>query len=129
MADGLAVGVVDSVLDLIFSGTTYAGNASVYAQLHVGAPGSAGTANPAGETLRVITGTLTAASAGAKSNEAAINWTSVSTAETYSHVSLWSAITAGTFLGSGAITASAVAVGDNFQIPIGDLTITQPVAS
>jgi hypothetical protein len=30
---------------------------------------------------------------------------------------------------SGTITANAVSVGDNFSIPIGDMTISQPVAS
>lgn len=126
MADGIAGPAACTALDSTFPNTCFA-------QLHVGAPGAAGTSNPAGETTRSAIGTLTAAAVvsnvAGKSNSAAINWTSVTTAETYSHVSIWSAATSGTFLGSGAITASAVAVGDNFQIPIGDLTITQPVAS
>jgi hypothetical protein len=98
-------------------------------QLHTGNPGAAGTANIAGESTREqATGTFTI-SGGSTTNPNAVNWTSVSTAETYTDVTLWSAPTGGVFLGSGTITANAVAIGDNFSIPIGDMTISMPVAS
>jgi hypothetical protein len=49
-------------------------------------------------------------------------WTSVPNAETYTHVSLWSASSGGNFKGSDDLSSSAtVAIGDTFQIPIGDL--------
>ena len=65
------------------------------------------------------------ASGGAISNTADIAWTSVSTTETYAWISIWSASTAGTFLGSASLTSSkAVNVGDNFSIVTGDLDIT-----
>ena len=52
-------------------------------------------------------------------------WTSVSTAETYSHVSFWTAVSSGTFTRlSSALTASkTVAIGDTFTIPSGSLTM------
>jgi hypothetical protein len=68
--------------------------------------------------------TFSAASSGAITNSADIAWTNVSTSETYSHWSAWSASTAGTFLCSDALNvAKAVTAGDNFTIPAGDLDI------
>jgi hypothetical protein len=42
---------------------------------------------------------------------------------------LWTASTAGTFGGSGTITANGVTAGDTFTIPSGSLTLTLPVAT
>lgn len=129
MADGMASGVVNSVLGLILNGSAFAGFATPFAQLHVGAPGAAGTANPAGNTTRQGTGAFAAPSGGSTTNSNPINWTSVSTSETYSHVSLWSAASGGTFIGSGSITASAITAGSNFQIAAGGVTVSLPIAS
>jgi hypothetical protein len=53
-----------------------------------------------------------------------LTWTSVSTTETYSHVSFWDASTAGTFLGSDDLaTPRAVTAGDTFTISTGSLTV------
>ena len=66
-----------------------------------------------------------AASTGAISNTAAVEWTNVSTTETYTHVSFWTASSAGTFLGSDDLSSSAaVTAGDTFRIPTGDLDLT-----
>lgn len=131
MTDGAASGLVDAFLASLLNDSAFTAFGPVFVQLHVGAPGAAGTSNVAGESLRVSAGSNPAftGSGGSKTNSNAINWTSVSTAETYTHVSLWSALTAGTFLGSGAITANAVLVGDNFSIPVSDITVSMPVAS
>src|SRR5690242_20894927 len=70
--------------------------AEVWVKLHKGVPGEAGTENAAGETTRkkvTWTGTTIL------KNSGALSWTNVSTAETYTHVSFWTASTAGTFLG------------------------------
>lgn len=129
MAVGAALAIVNAWLASILNGTAPTTYANPYVQLHTGSPGAAGTTNIAGETTREqLTGTFVV-SAGASTNPAAVNWTSVSTAETYTDVSLWSAATGGTFIASGTITANAVAIGDNFSIPIGDMTISQPTAS
>lgn len=96
----------------------------VYVKLHIGDPGEDGTANAAGETTRK-TASFGASSGGVCTSDADIAWTSVSTAETISHISLWDASTGGNCLGSGALTASkVVAIGDTFTIPSGSLTFT-----
>lgn len=120
----LAEGVRNSLLNALTKNTSYA-NAEVWVKLHTGDPGSAGTSNAAGETDRTQATFGSVASGGAISNTVAISWTSVSNSETYTHVSLWSASTSGTFLGSATLTQSkTVNAGDNFSIPIGDLDLT-----
>lgn len=116
--------------------STTAGNAALttllstytWVQLHTGAPGAAGTANVASETDRVQV-TWGSVSAGAASNSAQVQWTGVAAAEDYTHYSVWSASTAGTFGFSGTVTANAVASGDTFTIPTGDLDVSLPLAS
>lgn len=129
MADNIAAGVANSVLGLLLNGSAFSGFAATYAQLHTGAPGSAGTSNIAGNNTRQAAGAFAAPSGGTTTNSGAINWTSVSTSETYSHVTLWSASSGGTFIASGSITAGAILVGQNFTIPAGGLSVTLPVAS
>lgn len=87
----------------------------VWVKLHTGDPGAAGTSNAAGETTRkkaTLTGTTTL------KNSGALEWAGVSTAESYTWVSIWSAEAAGTFLGRGEIEggAKAVSVGDTAKI-------------
>lgn len=97
--------------------------ASVYIQLHTGDPGSAGTANVAGNNVRKSV-SFAAASAESKASNADITWTNVSTSETYSYVSLWDASSNGNFLWAGALTSSkAVNSGDTFTIQSGQLTV------
>jgi hypothetical protein len=129
MADNLSSGVANSVLALLLNGTAFSGYSATYVQLHTGAPGAAGTSNVAGNNVRQACGSFTTPSGGSTSNSAAINWTSVSTSETYSHVSLWSAASSGTFIASGSITAGAVLSGQNFQIAAGGISVSIPVAS
>jgi hypothetical protein len=130
MAVGLASGIANSILDALCRNVAWTQPAAFWVKLHIGDPGSAGTANAAGETTRKQ-GTFSAASAGAITNSAELAWTNVSTTETYSHVSFWSASTAGTFLGSDALEASkAVTAGDNFTILAGDLDLSiTPIAA
>jgi hypothetical protein len=129
MADNISSGVANSVLALLLNGTAFAGFSTPYAQLHTGAPGAAGTANIAGNNTRQATGAFATPSGGSTTNSGAINWTSVSTSETYSHVTLWSAASGGTFICSGSITATAITAGQNFQIAAGAMTVSLPVAS
>jgi hypothetical protein len=97
----------------------------IWVKLHTGDPGSAGTSNAATNATRVQATFGSAAASRAISNTAAVSWTNVSTTETYTHVSLWSASSGGTFLGRDDLSSSAaVTAGDNFSIPIGDLDLT-----
>ena len=126
---GASATIVNAFLASILNGTAFTTYTNPWVQLHVGEPGPAGTSNPAGETVRQqATGTFVI-SGGSTTNPVALNWTSVSTAETYTFISLWSASSGGTFLASGVITANAVLIGDNFSVPIGDAAISMPVAS
>lgn len=113
-----------------------AGNAALTAvmaaypwiQLHIGAPGSAGTANPAVNTTREQA-VWTVPAGGTAGNSNSIVWTNVTAAEDYTFFTAWSAITAGTFGFSGTVTAPAVIVGDNFTIVPAQLVVALTLAS
>jgi hypothetical protein len=130
----MAIGIKDtsanSMITAYCKGTSYGGNAAFWVQLHTADPGSAGTTAVAngGTRQQAAFGT---ASGGSISTNADLVWTSVSGAETYSHVSFWTASTAGTFLGSDDLAATkTVAIGDTFTIASGNLTINiTPVAA
>jgi hypothetical protein len=95
---------------------------AVYLKLHTGDPGEAGTSNAATEATRKAV-SFSAASSGSMTSSATVEWTNVSTTETYSHWSLWDASTSGNCLWSGALASSAaVTAGDTFQIT--SLTLT-----
>lgn len=121
----VAVGERNKMLDALVGRTTYTANAALYIKLHLGDPGAAGTSNPAVETTRQQGTFGSAAATGAISNTAALEWINVSTTETYTHVSAWTASSGGTFLGSDDLSSSAaVTAGDTFRIAIGDLDLT-----
>lgn len=121
----IAEGERNKMLDAWAGRTTYTANAAVYAKLHIGDPGAAGTSNPAAETTRQAVTFGSAAASGAISNTSVVEWTNVSTTETYSHLSFWTASTAGTFLGSDDLSSTAaVTAGDTFRVPVGDLDVS-----
>lgn len=130
MAVGLASGIANSILDALCRSVTWTEPAAFYVKLHLGDPGSAGTSNAATETTRKAV-TFSAASAGAITNSADIDWTAVAATETVTHISFWDASTAGTFLGSDALNASAsLSSGGDFTIAAGDLDISlTPIAA
>src|SRR3954462_14969489 len=105
MTTGLANGTANSILDALCRNVAWTPPAGFFVKLHTGDPGASGTANAAGNTTRVAA-TCSAASAGSITNSADVAWTNVSTAETYTHVSFWSASSAGTFLGSDDLAVS-----------------------
>jgi hypothetical protein len=112
----------DKVLDKVFNNTDFTVTGT-YVKLHIGDPGEAGTANAAAETTRKAA-SFAAASGGAITTDADLTWTNVSTTETYSHISLWDAVTAGNCLWVGPLAAAkAVTAGDTFTIPTGDLDV------
>ncbi len=130
MTVGLASGVANAFLDALGNATNYTAPAGFFVKLHTGDPGSAGASNAATETTRQ-SASMAAAASGAITNDAAVTWTAVSTTETYSHVSFWSASSAGTFLGSDDLAVSrSVTAGDTFTIAIGDLDLAfTPIAA
>lgn len=130
MAAGISATVGNALLASLLNDSAFTAYGPTWVQLHVGAPGAAGTANVAGESTRESTGSSPFAtpSGGSTTNNNAITWTSVSTSETYTYVSIWSASTSGVFLASGTITASPIASGSNFTLAAGGVTVSIPVA-
>lgn len=112
------------MIDAATGGATYTANAATYVQLHTGDPGAAGTSNVAGETTRQAV-TFAAAGSGAAASTTDATWLLVSTTETYSHVSVWSASSGGTFIGSDQLASSqAVQAGDTYELVAGNLTLS-----
>jgi hypothetical protein len=130
MTVGLASGIANSILNALCSDTAWTPPVAFFVKLHTGDPGASGTANAAGNTTREAA-TFASASGGSKTTSADVAWTSVSTAETYSHVSFWDASTGGNFIASdNLVTPRTVAVGDPFTIPAGSLTVAlSPIAA
>lgn len=127
MAEGISAALAEDLLDAVFNATAFSVS-EVWIQLHVGAPGSAGTANQATETTRKQL-SCSAASSGTITSDAALEWTSISGSQDPTHWTAWTASTAGTFLGSGTITSAAYVAGNTFRIPVGDFDLTIPTAS
>jgi FlaG/FlaF family flagellin (archaellin) len=96
-------------------------------QLHTADPGAAGTTSVATETTRktVSFAAAPAASAGVVTilNDAQVQWTGIAGSQDASHYSLWDASSAGNYLGSGLITASAYTAGDTLTFAIGAIGI------
>lgn len=122
MAEGFSTAAANSALDTLVA--TYR-----WVKLHVGAPGAAGTANPATETTRKQATYGTPAAGGAVANTVALTWPTVPAAEDYTHFTAWTLVTGGAFGFSGTIVANPVGVGDDFTVAIGGLTATLPLAS
>jgi len=106
----------NKILDHVTGEAAWTMPTTVYVKLHTGDPGEAATSNAATETTRKAA-SWAVASSGSIATSATIEWTNVSTTETYTHWSLWDASTAGNALWTGALSASAaVTAGDTFQI-------------
>lgn len=129
MTVGFAVGVANSILNSIFRNAAWTPPAATFVQWHVGDPGAAGTSNPASNTTRVSATFGTNASGGSIANTVAVTVSSVPASEDYSHFSVWSASSAGTFQCSGTITANPLVTGDTITFAIGALTASVPVAA
>lgn len=120
----IATGELNKMLDAYVGRTTYTANAAFFVKLHTGDPGAAGTSNAATETTRKQVTFGAAASSGAISNTADVAWTGLAATETVTHVSFWTASSAGTFLGSDDLaTAQNLNAGGDFTIATGDLDL------
>jgi hypothetical protein len=123
MAVGLKATVANSLLDALGNASDYTAPVATYVKLHTGDPGATAASNAATETTRQQV-TFGAASGGVIASDADVTWTNVSTTETYSHVSVWDASTAGNFLWSDDLAASkSVTAGDTFTIATGAMTV------
>lgn len=98
-----------------------------WVQLHTGTPGADGTANVATNDTRKQTSWTV--SDNTLTNDDDLLWQDVPDDEDYTHFSVWSAETGGTFGWSGTLTAGEVSEGNDFRIAAGELTGTVPAAS
>jgi hypothetical protein len=91
-------------------------NASTFIALHVGDPGAVGTANPSAVTLRQ-SATFAAAATGAIALSASPTAWNMTTGESITHISVWTAASSGQFLWSAALSVSkTVANGDTLTL-------------
>lgn len=126
MTVGVASGTANSYLS-VFRNTAYAAIAAVYVQLHTGDPGAAGTSNVSAVTTRNAV-TWGAPSAGSMALSTLSSY-SMTTSETITHISLWTASSSGTFLQSAALTAS-VPVINGSTLTFSSLTLAfTPIAA
>lgn len=131
MTIGLAPGIAQSILNALCRNAAWTQPAAFYVKLHTGDPGAAGATAAFGDATRQPATFAAAATDGTITTSADVNWTNVSAAATVTHVSFWSASTAGVFLGSDDLAVPrALAIGDNFTILAGDIDLSlAPIAA
>lgn len=124
MTTGITAAVANGWLDGTFA------TATCWVKLHIADPGAAGATSPAAGDATRKQATMAAASGGSKAMTGTAGpWTNVTTTETLTHISLWTASTAGTFNGSGALSASQPWVNTNtFTLTSLSIAIT-PIAA
>jgi len=113
-----AVNFANKVLDHMLRVTASTAPAANYVKLHTADPGAAGATAASSVTTR-SQATFAAASAGSCSLSNTPSWASWAgtNGEVVSHISVWDASTAGTFLYSAALTASkTVNTGDTLNL-------------
>lgn len=122
MAEGFLPTGAGTALDALVA-------ANPWITLHIGAPGAAGTSNPATETTRKQLTWNATGSDGIVENSNAVSWTSIAGSQDATHVTLRSASTAGTVGASGTLTANAYVAGDTLSIAIGAVVASVTLAS
>ncbi len=131
MATGLSAAIAQSILNALCRNVAWTQPAGFFLKLHTADPGAAGATAAFGDATRQAATFAAAASDGTITTSADVNWTNVSAAGTVTHVSFWSAVTAGTYLGSDDLaTPRTLAIGDNFTILAGDVDLSlAPIAA
>ena len=110
------------------NGVTFTAPATLFVQCHTADPGASGTANVSTGIATRTALAQNAASAGSQGITATISF-SATGSDTITHVSVWSASSAGTFYYSAALTASkTVASGDTLNLTALTLALT-PLAA
>lgn len=126
MSYGIAVAQANAMMNML-RGVTPTPPAALYAKLHIGDPGAAGTANGSVVTTRIQI-TMGAASGGQISFTSASGFWTMTATETISGISLWDASTGGNFVISMALTANRNVVNGDTLSATG-LTVRVPTAS
>lgn len=123
MADGLSAAVADAAL------TTITGTDANDIALAIGAPGSAGTANPSSVTTRepVTWGSPSGGSIAASDEPEWSSWAGTN-GEVVTDLAFWSASTSGTF-GLSMPLSSSVMMDTGDSLTLTSITVSIPVAS
>ena len=119
---GISTYAANKLLEHLVGKTSWTMPSGIYAKIHTGQPGAAGTSNASAQTTRLAT-TFAAATGGS----IAINNTpefTLNATETITHISFWDAATGGNFLWSAAASvAKGGASGDIIRISTNSLTL------
>lgn len=128
MTVGVSTGnVADAFLNFVFRQVAWSTLAGFYVKWHISDPGASGANGAANVTTRSAA-TFSASSSGAVALSNTPTYTATSS-ETLTHISFWTASTAGTFLGSAALTSSrAVVSTDVFNLTSLSASVT-PLAA
>jgi hypothetical protein len=112
-----------AILDALFNNVALQ-KANRYFQLHIGDPGENGTTNIAANNTRIsITGAASAG--GVFTSVNTLTFAVAPSTETYTHYSIWDALTVGNCLLTGQLTiAYAAGAGETVTLPAGSLTVT-----
>ena len=114
----------EELLDQVFNNLAAPAISTPYISLHTADPGETGASECTGGSYARQAGSFGAASGGAISTDADLQFTSMP-ACTVTHVGVWDAASGGNFLWGGALSASkTVNSGDTFEIASGDLDVT-----
>lgn len=122
MAEGFLPAGAGTALDALAA-------AYPWVEMHIGAPGAAGSSNTAAETTRKQATWNATGVDGIIENSNQLQWTNVAGSEDWTHFVACSASSAGTRGFSGTITANALTAGDTATIAAGGLTASVTLAS
>jgi hypothetical protein len=116
------------LLDHVFAGNAYSSPAAVYVSLHTANPdedASGAEVSTSGTAYGRLAGSFTVSGNTATTSAAIEYSTATASWGTITHIGIWDASTAGNMLAYAALSASkAIASGDVFRIPAGDIDIT-----
>ena len=114
------------ILDHVFAGAAYTAPSTLYLGLFTGAPGEAGGGTELSGSAYVRKAIAFTTSGDTTSNNAAVEFpTATGSWGTVTHVGVFDALTSGNLMVYATLSASkAVASGDVFRVPSGDLDIT-----
>lgn len=130
MAVGFKASVSANLLNALLNATAYTGPVALYAQMHTSDPGANGTTGAV--TFTVTTRpqiTFGTASGGSVTNSNSPTFVGAPANATYTHISIWDAVSGGNFIASGTVTGSAVFTGDSFQLAAGNVTVSLNTAA
>jgi len=114
----------DEILDAVCNNGSFA-VAQPWVSLHDGDPGETGANEITGGSYGRQSASFAAASGGSCASDATLDFTTMPSVPSLTHVGMWDASTAGNFLVGGSLTAAkTVNAGDTFRLASGNLVIT-----